>query len=201
MSVEWRKIIVFPDGFRTKSGITIINDFRHSNSPRIFFSSGFGDICSFAFPGKNENTSGIPSPSMNRPIWIIGFDLSARKDTPLGKKSKQTAFMRLSEFHTLRVSVISWSNYQIDTRLFLKTNDFILLFYSKRFWSSIIICIDVHFPLLQSLSDTLHAATPKRIFISAFNTILLLALEMGRLTEIIPCVLIFVYINRFYLPL
>lgn len=117
------------------------------------------------------------------------------------QNSKQTAFMRLSEFHTLRVSVISWSNYQIDTRLFLKTNDFILLFYSKRFWSSIIICIDVHFPLLQSLSDTLHAATPKRIFISAFNTILLLALEMGRLTEIIPCVLIFVYINRFYLPL
>lgn len=55
----------------------------------------------------------------------------------------------------------------------------------------------VHFPPLQSLSDTLHAATPRRKFIRAFKTIVSPGLERGRATVIEPSPLIFVCMNKF----
>ncbi len=59
-----------------------------------------------------------------------------------------------------------------------------------------IIFIDVHFPLLQLLSETLQAAIPNRISISALNIILLPAFESGFSTDIVPSLSIFEYINR-----
>ena len=63
--------------------------------------------------------------------------------------------------------------------------------------SSISIFIGEHFLLLQSLSDTLQAAIPRRISISAFKMILSPAFDSGRSTEIDPSVFILVYMKIF----
>ena len=59
-----------------------------------------------------------------------------------------------------------------------------------------IILIGEHFPLLQLLSETLQAATPRVISIRAFKTIVSPAFETGLSTEIQPSAWIFVCINK-----
>ena len=61
---------------------------------------------------------------------------------------------------------------------------------------SMTIRIAVHWPLLQSLSETLHAATPRRTSISARSTIRSPARERGGFTAILPSGSIAVRMNR-----
>ena len=50
-------------------------NFEEWKSFIIFSSSGFIVICSLVLPANIPNDIGMPSPSKNKPIWVIGVGL------------------------------------------------------------------------------------------------------------------------------
>ena len=56
-----------------------------SKSLIIFFSNGVMEGCSFWFPSKTEKERGMPSASINSPIWTIGLGLCSF-ETPYFRK-------------------------------------------------------------------------------------------------------------------